>query len=189
MIRSGDSEKQPKLAAAAGELLEDLETVRALLDVDEDDESLLEASVDDEVPLLDDPIDGTEGLREVTFSSVAGSLGHPAGRRKQDRLNAELFDSLLDDEWQVSASAILAGARDAIDDHRNCWTPVDTDELNEALRVRIDDTLSQWLRDTVSEHVEELRDELLRATERVISEKVEALIRREQPGDFPEAPA
>jgi hypothetical protein len=91
-------------------------------------------------------------------------------------LSEDLFDTLLGDKWKGSASDILTEARGAIEAHRNDWTPDDTDDLNEALRIRIDETLTEWLKETVKERMDELHRVLLEAAEATIDEKIRSLI-------------
>ena len=69
---------------------------------------------------------------------------------------------LLGDKWKSSATDILTEARGAIEAHRNDWTPEDTDELNAALRVRIDETLTEWLKETVRARMDELHGRAVR---------------------------
>jgi hypothetical protein len=91
-------------------------------------------------------------------------------------LSEDLFDALLGDRWKSSASDILTEARGAIEAHRNDWTPEDTDELNAALRIRIDETLTEWLKETVRTRMDELHAALLQTAEATINEKIRALI-------------
>jgi hypothetical protein len=91
-------------------------------------------------------------------------------------LSEDLFDSLLGDRWKSSAEDILTEARGAIEAHRNNWTPEDTDELNAALRVRIDETLTEWLRETVKARMDELHAVLLETAEATIDQKIRSLI-------------
>ena len=163
------------------ELLGDLESIKDLLDEQQQRTASNLPSSDDAteagVPLLDDMIDGAYKLEERSFLTAATpALGGGRGKQKNRYMSEDLFDALLGDEWKASASDILTEARGAIEAHRNQWSPDDTDELNDALRVRIDETLSVWLRKTISERMDELHTELLRAAESVINEKINTLI-------------
>ena len=133
---------------------------------------------DSGVPLLDDMIDGAYKLEETSFLTVTPPLGRGAAARNSRFLSEDLFDALLGDEWKASASSIFTEARGAIEAQRNQWTPDDTDELNEALRIRIDETLSKWLRKTLRERMDELHAELLEAAEVAINEKVAAILKQ-----------
>jgi len=78
-------------------------------------------------------------------------------------LDDDMFNRLLGDDWRQAAAGLLDEARASIEAHSQQWTPQDTDELNEALQVRIDETLHRWLRRTVQERMDDLRAELLTA--------------------------
>ncbi len=181
---------------APDELLGDLESIKELLDEEEAERQKAEAD-DAGVPLLDDMVDGAYKLEDSSsLLDATPALGggkayrpsstHPAGSalgsdspaagREGKYLSEDLFDALLGDKWRASASDILTEARGAIEAHRNAWTPEDTDELNAALRVRIDETLTEWLKETVRARMDELHAELLASAEAVIDEKIKALI-------------
>ncbi len=100
-------------------------------------------------------------------------------------LDDSMFEQLLGDDWRQAAAELLDDARASIEAHSQQWTPEDTDELNEALQVRIDETLHRWLRQTVQERMDDLRAELLTA----IGDQLEATVKRRfnevQPGDGP----
>jgi hypothetical protein len=153
-------------------LLNDLESIRELLDEDQGDAG---AGEEPDVPLLDDMVDGALRLEEKDLDTAHHPL-QDAGRSGSDRhRNDALLDSLLGDQWKSSAADVLTLARGAIEAHRNVWTPQETDELNRALRERIDATLNRWLRETVQAHLDELRAELLRAAEAAITDRIEHL--------------
>lgn len=164
------------------ELLGDLESIKQLLD--EEEQAAAQAA---EVPLLDDMVSGAYTLDEsASLLSATPALGggkrtegshSPAGEEKEGKyLSEDLFEALLGDRWRSSASDILTEARGAIEAHRNEWTPEDTDELNQALRVRIDETLTEWLKETVRERMNELHAALLQTAEATIDEKIRRLI-------------
>lgn len=163
------------------ELLGDLESIKELLNEEEQ-----AAAQSTEVPLLDDMVDGAYTLEEssslLSATPVLGGGRRPASGRSRSAdapgryMSEDLFDALLGDQWKSSASDILTEARGAIEAHRNAWTPDDTDELNEALRVRIDETLTEWLKETVRERMDDLRAALLETAEATIDEKIRGLI-------------
>ncbi len=147
-------------------LLGDLESIRSLLEEadasspaerDDEPDASADAGRDEDVPLLEDVVHGGVSVNE-TFMAGEGDF-----RETPDAsgLNEELFRALLSDEWRESARALLDEARDAIEQHQTEWTPQHTDELNAALKVRIDETVQDWLREVVQSRVDELRQALL----------------------------
>lgn len=181
MKNPDDQKTEDNRDDSSDELLGDLESIKELLDEEEQ-----AAAQSTEVPLLDDMVDGAYTLEEssslLSATPVLGggkrsASGRPQSADKPGRyMSEDLFDALLGDQWKSSASDILTEARGAIEAHRNAWTPDDTDELNAALRVRIDETLTEWLKETVRERMDELRAALLETAEATIDEKIRALI-------------
>lgn len=182
-----NSEKSPGTNA----LLGDLESIRALLDQNARERTPADGhgarqdagsghsgdlpdTDDSEVPLLEDVVSGTAHLHErpgdesEIFGTASATAGAAAG------LNDDIFKALLSDEWRDSASELLDEARSAIEQHQNAWTPEHTDELNAALKVRIDATLHRWLRETVLSQLDDLRLELLAAVKQQIRETTQA---------------
>jgi hypothetical protein len=176
------------------ELLGDLESIKELLDEEQEARRPAAAEAPD-VPLLDDMVEGAYtlddsdsllsatpalggGRRPRTTSAAPSSPNSSTTRPEAEGkyLSEDLFDSLLGDKWKSSASDILTEARGAIEAHRNDWTPEDTDELNAALRVRIDETLTEWLKETVRARMDELHAVLLETAEATIDEKIRALV-------------
>lgn len=128
------------------ELLGDLESIRTLLD-EEEAEGQPAADLGD-VPMLDDVVDATPELpTEGPGSSMTD----------------DVFDSLMSDGWKAQTDSLLSAARSSIDEQAEAWSPEDTDELNDALRVRIDATIYSWLQKMLREHIDELRAEVLEA--------------------------
>jgi hypothetical protein len=161
------------------EILDDLESIKDLLDdeaVASQEASGDHAEAEEPVPILDDLVEGALSVTEADFDRT----GPASDGREPGRVDQAVFDALLGDEWKAAASGLLTEARGAIEAHRNEWTPEDTDELNEALRVRIDETLTAWLRQTIAERVHELRTELLEVAEGVITERIALLEARRQ---------
>jgi len=156
------NKKQPPDEPTRG-LLGDLESIRSLLDESEDEQarSAERAPDDDEadVPLLEDVVHGGVSVNE-TFLSGEGDFADTTG---SSALNDEVFKALLSDEWRESARELLDQARAAIEQHQTEWTPKHTDELNHALKVRIDETVQTWLLEAVQSRIDDLRAELLRA--------------------------
>lgn len=167
------------------EILDDLESIKDLLDEENSEARTLEdtdAQEEKPVPLLDDMVEGALSVTEADFDR-AGPNGDGSVSARVDQA---LFDTLLGDQWRAAANGLLTEARGAIEAHRNQWTPEDTDELNEALRVRIDETLTAWLRQTVAERVHELRAELLQVAEGVITERIALLESRQHDNRAPD---
>lgn len=143
-------------------LLGDLESIRTLLD----EEARAEQDAAD-VPLLDDVVEGALRLTEPPLE--AGMIFDPDA---PGGLDDELFEALLGEGWKQSAERILDQTRATIEEHRTDWAPEDTDELNEALKVRIDAALRKWLRRLVLAHIDELRAELLAAAGAALEKEV-----------------
>jgi len=129
------------------------------------------AGGDDDVPLLEDVVHGGVSVNE-TFFSGEGDFQDSADA---SGLNDDVFKALLSDEWRESARELLDQAREAIEEHQTEWTPAHTDELNEALKVRMDETLQQWLREALASRVDELRHTLLAA----LSDEIQRTIDRQ----------
>jgi len=147
--------ERPSSGHSSG-LLGDLESIRSLLEENAENPAPPE---DDEVPLLEDVVHGGVSVNE-TFVSGEGDF---ADSDEASGLNEDIFRALLSDEWRQSARELLDEARAAIEKHQTEWTPEHTDELNAALKVRIDETMQQWLRDLVASRIDDLRRELLTA--------------------------
>lgn len=140
-------------------LLGDLESIRTLLDDAQEDEGKASSEVSSDadasaaadaasdVPMLDDVVDEPDAMPET----------HPGA------LTEDLFESLMGDGWKSQADEVLEDARATIDQRAQQWSPEDTDELNAALRVRIDDTIYRWLQTMLAEHIDDLRAQVLDA--------------------------
>ena len=105
---------------------------------------------DDNIPVLDDAV--LESDSEV--------------------LDQQKMDMLLGDEWQQSIEQVLGDARTQILEHSHEWAPQQTDELVDALKVRIDAAVGDWLNQMLSEHMEALRRHVLE----VLSDEIRAQI-------------
>jgi len=162
-------------------LLGDLESIRTLLDDDDDDEELAgtqgpsDTELDNiEVPVLEDVVvDDVGESAETVALDVAESASNDEDSAPETAaqtppateefgLDDDLFRALLSDEWRDSASEILKEAREAIGEHRTDWTPAETDALNDALKVRIDQTMQGWMRGMVVTHMADLHATLLK---------------------------
>ncbi len=166
-----------------------VDDVPVLEDVVEGDAEVDEPALE-ETPALE-PEPEPEQTPEPPQASAAAEAPQtrqqpaPEGEQSPVGLDDSLFEQLLGDDWRQAASELLDDARASIEAHSQQWTPHDTDELNEALQVRIDETLHRWLRQTVRDRMGDLRAELLTA----IGDQLEATVKQRfndvQSGDGP----
>jgi hypothetical protein len=121
------------------ELIEDLKSIKDLLDEEQLEE--LSGKDDIDVPLLDDPLEDVvtvdEGLSDNTFQTLLG------------------------DTWQDSVEELFDEARRKIEAHSTQWLPEHTDELAEALKVRIDASVRAWLAETLEANIGRLRERIV----------------------------
>ncbi|MEM1230213.1 MAG: hypothetical protein AAGI15_06730 [Pseudomonadota bacterium] len=130
------------------ELLGDLESIRTLLDEESDQPTSDAETEPKDVPVLDDVVD----TPDVTPTEGPGS-----------NLTDDVFASLMSDGWKAQTDTLLDAARSSIDEQAEAWSPEDTDELNDALRVRIDEAIYESLQRMLREHIDELRADVLDA--------------------------
>lgn len=179
----------------ANALLGDLESIRSLLDENAAPDATSPASVDtsesadvpadsadDDVPVLDDVIEGALKLSESELGgdsqrtlSESTPFATSAGSNSSDDpsgLSDDLMSALLDDDWRARAETLLAGARQDIENNREAWQPEYTDELTDALKARIDATVHDWIGRTLTRHVDGLRSELVNALSEELRKQV-----------------
>ncbi len=140
-------------------LLGDLENIRAVLA--EEQQALtddLEATLETNVPLLEDVIAGGMAVEEQ-FLTGAETLDTES--EEFPGLDEEMIKALMGDEWREATRKILNEARQKIDDHKRTLTPDATNELNDALKVRIDTTVERWLHQLVADNIDALRQQLV----------------------------
>ena len=106
-----------------------------------------------------------------------------AGPAEQGSFGDDTIKALLGDEWRESSEQILATAREAIEKVASKWSPQQTTELNQALRVRIDATLEDWLEIVIRQRLEDLRATLLAAIETEISAFTARLTQQDSDGE------
>ncbi|MDP6374274.1 MAG: hypothetical protein QF921_15105 [Pseudomonadales bacterium] len=135
------------------ELLGELEQIRELLDEDEQSAE----STEDGVPVLEEVIDGAISVSEQGLDARA----YP-GDSSEGVLPDAAMDALLGEAWKAGTSEILDTVRAAIGADRIGWAPQDTDELHEALKVRIDDAIVAWIGELVEANIESLRAGLVK---------------------------
>ena len=156
------------------ELLDDLESIRDLL---EEDDELTEiegsspapaedAEPDEDtaqnVPMLDDVVQGALELDEAPMEEAPlTQIGELSEEESEHILDDDTITALMGDSWKESADHILAGARSTILAAADDWSPQQTDELARALEVRIDAAVRRWLGARLSAQLAGLRAELL----------------------------
>ena len=156
------------------EILEDLEDLHDFLH-------------EDDVPELTDtapaPADPGVDLTNTAIEPEAETLPVLQDRveqtsQAQHAISDQAINQLLGDAWQDTADQLLEEARGTIEDNSTLWQPEDTDELNRALKVRIDDTVRQWLGDVLKAHIHVLHErivtELADELKRQIDKKIHA---------------
>jgi hypothetical protein len=152
-------------------LLGDLESIRALL---EGTHVPGVAQDGDDVPMLEDMVDGAFSINEGTLTSRT-SIDDDSGIGTS-RLADETMRTLLGAEWRSSARRIVSDARAAVEGATGeQWSSEQSDALNEALKVRIDSTLDDWLTDVMYARIDDLRSRLLRLLEDEIKHFTDAL--------------
>ena len=118
----------------SGELLDDLESIKVLLDQEQG------------VPPADD----------IAQAAATLDLPTPGGNPQPAVIN-----NLLGDAWGESVQQMFANARQTIEAHSEQWLPEQTDELSRALKIRLDATVHEWLGQTLSANIELLRDRIV----------------------------
>lgn len=151
-------------ADSGDELLGDLESLRSILD--EDDEP---AGDDAAVPLLDDVV------------SDAAATDEPSATISHE-MDEDLFQALLSDDWRESAAAIMGQAPEIIG-QAAAWTAEEIGALKEALRFELDETLSAWTRDALERHANALRTELVDALSEELKPAVDRIMSRTRGGN------
>ncbi len=137
-----NGERQPDDNDEPGEILDDLESIKDLLEEEaEADPPMLEVQEEIDVPLLDDAIE---------------EVDEPQGGMPDDT-----FKALLGDAWQDSVDKLFAEARANIERNSQDWLPEDTDNLAEALKVRIDKSVKAWLAETLQANIGVLRERIV----------------------------
>ena len=154
-------------------LLGDLENIRTLLSegeqaLSEGEQALSEgeqalsaeeheAATEINVPLLEDVIDGGMVVDETFLTDTTAFAPES---EEFPGLDEKMIKALMGDEWRETTRKIMAEARQKIQDD---WAPDADDDLNEALRVRMDATVERWLHKLVADNIAELRTQLVGA--------------------------
>lgn len=174
-----DEDRKPstqRRPSEPGALLEDLESIRDLLDAEPN------APIDDDIPVL----------REVVRRRSPAEEEPPGPREEvqTDLFDARMFaDRLLDETWQQQSNAILASARRTADALTAQLAPEASATARERLRSRLASELPPLLEQVVGEAVEELqrrlllvlRNEMTRLTEATLTERPQPPAPDDQP--------
>ena len=140
------------------DLMDDLESIRKLLEDDEDPvqdpPATNEPVVQDvEVPVLEDIFDPDPNpdlpATEIGAAAITSTL------------DESLMRALLGDTWRDSANNILEQAREVIHERQADLTPEAANWLNDALKSRIDETIRDWMGRIVVAHMAELHERML----------------------------
>lgn len=139
----------------ANGLMGDLESIKALLEEDdlEFDSALWNVTLES-VPEVTRAEDAT--VTPVTSSTAAA------------------LDAMLGSDFHDATADVMTRARGLIERHPNNWSPQQTDELSEALRVRIDDAVQGWINASLAAHAGELQERLLNAVRDELARHLES---------------
>ena len=161
-------------------ILGDLETLRSLLTDEERKQSLqgeeaaepvlLTEEAEPEVPVLDDVVDGGLAIDERVLGTRGGG---DETEELPSRLDDDTIAALMKDQWREAARELLSDLPERGDRAEQDWGPLDREQLNAALKVRIDDEVAAWLRVCVVRHLDELREVLRAAIQAEIDEQLE----------------
>jgi hypothetical protein len=161
-------------------LLGDLESIRALLDRPADPAPPSDDS--DDVPVLEDMVEGAFTVNESVFTSRASFDDGTAADTGKSGLADDTIKALLGDEWRAQARKILADARSTAEGSGAGWSAEQMNALNESLKVRIDRTLDDWLVEMMNSRIDDLRTRLLAVLETELTRFTRALTDEEQDG-------
>ena len=153
------------------EILEDLESIKDLLDEQQCPADSSHSTGDlisdrtmsqgDDVPLLDDPIEEAAKLHEA--------------------LPDDTFKALLGDAWHDSVDEIFVNARASIQNNSADWLPEHTDELAQALKIRIDVSVKAWLAETLQANIGLLRERIVAELSGELLEQMREKLTSNQP--------
>ena len=150
------------------ELLDDLESIKELLDEPDDDTTTPTLSQTNEVS---EPVEDIEVVK-VPVLEDSVEVSTDAG------MSDKAFQTLLGDTWQESVEDLFEEARDTIEKNANDWLPEDTDSLSEALKVRIDASVRYWLEQILKANIGLLRERIIEELSTVILEHLKAKLER-----------
>jgi hypothetical protein len=165
--------RQPPAPTSA--LLGDLESIRSLLAEQQAAEGQRDSMPDDEVPLLEDVVQGGVSVNEAFLSGESDFGESDSGSGLPD----DIFQALLSDEWRESTDQLVEEARAELGNVRA--EPDTAEALNEALKLHVDETLQRWLRALVLSNIDDLRRELLEAVRQQLGETVATRFNEQSP--------
>jgi hypothetical protein len=168
---------QGPTAGKTSALLGDLESLRSLLEEPEVSERP-QAEPDEEVPLLEDVVQGGVSINEA-FLMGEGVFKDSASSSLDDAT----FDALLSDQWRETAREVLHEAHRVIDAPEGAWASDGGDERSAAIMARIDETLQHWLRQAVLNGIDDLRRELLDSIRSHFAEPVATQFKETSPDE------
>lgn len=134
--------------------------------------------LDDEIPLLADTLssfDPKTGLSTPLTAEPAPVEPILEDTPEPEGLSNVTLDALLGDEFHEATAQVMQQARGLINQHATEWSPQQTDELADALRVRIDDAVQQWIQTSLAAHAGELQQRLLNAVRKELAHHLDAL--------------
>ena len=161
-------------------LLGDLESIRSLLDGPTDSTPVADDS--DDVPVLEDMVEGAFTVNESVFTSRASFDDGPSNGAPKSGLADDTIKALLGDEWRGQARKILSDARSTVEGSGLDWSADQMNALNDSLKVRIDRTLDDWLLELINSRIDDLRTRLLAVLENELTQFTRALTDEEQDG-------
>ncbi len=169
-------------------LLEDLESLRSVLDKDQRGVGAADTSAAETgAALLPEAVSDAPSLEEVPLDV------EPATSSADGASDDVLISALLTQSWKASAAEILRESRADIEQHSSRWLPEDTDRLNSALKTRIDDTLRSWIQNVLRRNLDELHSVLLTTIEEQLREQIAEILDeradRTQPASGPSEPS
>jgi len=176
--------KKPKQATDDTEtqdsLIGDLESIRNLLDGPID--SVPAAEDSDDVPVLEDMVEGAFTVNESVLTSRASFDDGPSSGVPKSGLADDTIKALLGDQWRGQARKILSDARSTVEGSGLDWSADQMYSLNELLKVRIDRTLDDWLVELINSRIDDLRTRLLEVLEQELTQFTRSLTDEEQDG-------
>jgi len=125
-----------------------------------------------DTPIVQEPIqsfDPATGLSEPILSDALLSEARPAKPLAETKL-----EDLLSDDFHDATAEVMQRARGLINQHANNWSPQQTDDLANALRVRIDEAVASWIKVSLDAHALELQQRLLNAVRDELARHLEA---------------
>ena len=177
-------------------LMGDLESIKALLEEDEleaipeslsealnplpikdtaEDKDAAEESADD-LALTDSELEQAE-LAELEGALDAQAPDSPTEIDVpvvSEPVMPSNLEALLGEEFHEATAEVMQRARGLINQHANRWSPQQTDELADALRVRIDAAVAGWIKTSLDAHALELQQRLLNAVRDELARHLEA---------------